>query len=314
MIAYITRRVLLMIPALLLATLFVFIIMRMIPGDPASVQLGDEATLADVRALKKQLGLDKPLATQYFVWVVDIASGNLGRSFISRRPVMADIKDRLPVSIELGVLSILLSLVIALPLGIVSAVRADSPVDYFARLVAVAGIAVPGFVTATLLFVMPSVWFNWSPPVPYTHAWDDPARNIQQVFLPVISTAFLLTAIKARLTRSTLLNVMREDYVRTAFAKGLRERAVVIRHAMRNALLPVVTVVGNQVPLLISGLVISETVFDLPGMGTLLFAALGQRDYPIIQAVLLFASLIVLVVNLLVDLSYVLLDPRVRLS
>ena len=314
MVTYIIRRLLLMIPALLLATLFVFIIMRMIPGDPASVQLGDEATLADVRALKEQLGLDKPLVTQYFVWVADIGSGNLGRSFISRRPVITDIKDRLPVSIELGVLSILLSLVIALPLGIVSAVRADSPVDYFARLVAVAGIAVPGFVTATLLFVMPSVWFNWSPPVPYTHAWDDPARNIQQVFLPVISTAFLLTAIKARLTRSTLLNVMREDYVRTAFAKGLRERVVVIRHALRNALLPVVTVVGNQVPLLISGLVISETVFDLPGMGTLLFAALGQRDDPIIQAVLLFASLIVLVVNLLVDLSYVLLDPRVRLS
>ena len=160
MIAYITRRVLLMIPALLLATLFVFIIMRMTPGDPASVQLGDEATLADVRAVKEQLGLDKPLVSQYFVWLADITSGNLGRSFISHRPVVTDIKDRLPVSIELGVLSILLSLVLALPLGIVSAVRADSPVDYFARLVAVAGIVVPGFVTATLLFVMPSVWFS----------------------------------------------------------------------------------------------------------------------------------------------------------
>jgi peptide/nickel transport system permease protein len=314
MTTYIVRRVLLIIPALVLVTVFVFAIMRLIPGDPASVQLGDEATLADVQALKEQLGLDKPMATQYFVWLADIGSGNLGRSFISRRAVADEIRDRLPVSIEVGVLSILFSLVIALPLGIISAVKAESPIDYFARLMAVAGIAVPGFVTATLLFVMPSVWFGWSPPVPYTHFWDDPSRNIQQIFLPVLSTSFALAAIKARLTRSTLLNVLREDYVRTAFAKGLRERVVIIRHALRNALLPVVTVVGNQVPLLISGLVISETVFDLPGMGTLLFGALGQRDYPIIQAVLLFVSLIVLVVNLLVDLSYVLLDPRVRLS
>lgn len=314
MTIYIIRRLLLMVPALVLATLFVFTIMRMIPGDPASVQLGDEATLADVKALKEQLGLDKPLITQYFVWVADILSGNLGRSFISRRAVVDEMQDRLPVSIEVGLISIFLSLCIALPLGVVSAVRTESAIDYIARVLAVVGIAVPGFVTATLFFVMPSVWFGWSPPVPYVDFWDNPARNIQQVILPTVSVALLLAAITARLTRSTLLNVMREDYVRTAFAKGLRERVVILQHALRNALLPVVTVVGNQVPLLISGLVISETVFDLPGMGTMLFAALGQRDYPIIQAVLLFASLIVLVVNLLVDLSYVLLDPRVRLN
>ncbi len=314
MTTYIIRRLLLMVPTLLLATLFVFTIMRFIPGDPASVQLGDQATLADVRALKKQLGLDKPLATQYFVWLRDIASGHFGRSFISRRPVLTDVRHRLPVSIEVGAISILLSLGIALPLGVVSALKTESWIDYVARIVSVGGIAVPGFVTATCLFVMPSVWFGWSPPVPYVHFWTDPARNIEQVFLPTASVAFGLAAVTARLTRSTLLNVLREDYVRTAFAKGLRERTVVLRHAMRNAMLPVVTVVGNQVPLLISGLVISETVFDLPGMGTMLSAALAQRDYPTIQAVLLFATILVLVVNLLVDLSYVLLDPRVRLT
>lgn len=314
MTTYIIRRLLLMVPTLLLATLFVFTIMRLIPGDPASVQLGDQATLAEVRALKEQLGLDRPLATQYFVWLGDIATGHFGRSFISKRSVLSDVKDRLPVSIEVGVMAIALSLCIALPLGVASAVKAESWIDYAARLMAVAGIAVPGFVTATLLFVMPSVWFGWSPPVPYVHFWDAPIRNLEQVILPTGAVAFGLAAVTARLTRSTLLNVLREDYVRTAFAKGLRERSVVLHHAMRNAMLPVVTVVGNQVPLLISGLVISETVFDLPGMGTMLFAALAQRDYPIIQATLLFASVLVLAVNLLVDVSYVLLDPRVRLG
>lgn len=311
---YIIRRVLLMVPALVLATLFVFGIMRMIPGDPASVQLGDEATLADVRALKEQLGLNKPVITQYFIWLGEVVTGNLGRSFISHRPVIDEVKTRLPVSVELGGISILLSLCFALPLGVVSAIKAESAIDYGARILAVIGIAVPGFVAATLLFVLPSVWFGWSPPVPYVPFWEHPLRNLEQVMLPAISTALLLAAITARLTRSTLLNVMREDYVRTAFAKGLRERSVVLRHALRNALLPVITVVGNQVRLIISGLVIAETVFDLPGMGTLLFGALGQRDYPIIQAVLLLASVMVLVANLLVDLSYVLLDPRVRLS
>ena len=314
MTTYIIRRLLLMVPTLIVVTLFVFAIMRSIPGDPASVQLGDEATLADVRALNEQLGLDRPFVTQYVVWLADIATGDLGRSFISRRPVVSEIRNRLPVSIEVGVLAIFLSLMIALPLGITSAVKAESGIDYIARLVAVAGIAVPGFVTVTLLFVMPSVWFKWSPPVPYVQLWENPLQNFQQVILPTVSLAFALSAIKARLIRSTLLNVLGEDYVRTAFAKGLNDRTVILRHALRNALLPVVTVTGNQVPLIISGLVISETVFDLPGMGTLLFAALAQRDYTIIQAVLLFASLMVLIVNLLVDLSYGLLDPRVRLS
>jgi peptide/nickel transport system permease protein len=254
---YVIRRLLLMVPTLLLATLFVFGIMRLIPGDPASVQLGDQATLAEVQALKEQLGLDKPLGTQYFKWLREICTGHFGKSFISKRPVLSDVKDRLPVSIEVGVIAIVLSLCIALPLGIISAVRAESWIDYMARLLAVAGIAVPGFVIATLLFVMPSVWFGWSPPLPYVHFWSDPAQNLKQVILPAASVAFGLAAVTARLTRSTLLNVLREDYVRTAFAKGLRERSVVLRHALRNAMLPVVTVVGNQVPLIISGLVIS---------------------------------------------------------
>ncbi|MFN8558137.1 MAG: ABC transporter permease [Dehalococcoidia bacterium] len=313
MTAYIFRRVLLMIPAILLVTIFVFAIMRAIPGDPASVQLGDDATLEDVRALKEQLGLDKPFLTQYVVWLQHILRGDLGNSFITHRPVMTDFRSHLPASVELGSMAVVLSLCLALPLGVLSAIRAGSSVDYVSRIVAVAGIAVPGFVAATILFVMPSVWFGWSPPIPYTEVWEDPLKNVQQLILPAISTAFLLQAITARLTRSTLLNVMRDDYVRTAFAKGLRERAVVIRHALRNALIPVVTVVGNQVPVLISGLVISETVFDIPGMGTLLFSALSTRDYPIIQAVLLMMSIVVLAVNLLVDLSYVVLDPRVRL-
>lgn len=311
---YFARRIAVMIPTLVLVTVFVFFIMRLMPGDPATVQLGDETTLEAVAALKEQLGLDKPALVQYFRWAGSILQGDFGDSFISHRPLLQEIQNRAPVSIELGVLAIMASLSLALPLGIVSAIRPESPTDYVSRLITVAGVAVPSYALATILFVMPSVWFHWSPPVPYLPIWDDPLANLQQLALPVLSVAAALGAVTARMTRSTLLNVMREDYMRTAYSKGLSERDVVLRHALRNGLLPIITVVGNQIPVLISGTVITETIFDLPGMGTMMFAALGQRDYPVIQGVLLVAALVVLSVNLLIDFMYAALDPRIRLT
>ena len=303
-----------MLPTLVLVTVFVFGIMRLMPGDPATVQLGDEATLAQVAALKEQLGLDRPAAEQYFKWAASILQGNFGNSFISGRSIVSEIRNRAPVSGELGVLAIFGSLCLALPFGIVSAIRPESTTDYVSRMVTVAGIAVPSYALATLLFVMPAVWFQWSPPVPYQPPWENPLSNLLQLMFPVLSLTASLAAVTARMTRSTLLNVMREDYMRTAFSKGLREREVVVRHALKNALLPVITVVGNQLPVLIGGTVITETLFDLPGMGTFLFGALGQRDYPVIQGVLLVAALAVLLVNLMIDFLYASLDPRIRFS
>lgn len=311
---YFARRITAMVPTLILVTVFVFVIMRMMPGDPATVQLGDEASQEAVKQLQEQLGLDRPAWEQYFRWIGGIARGDFGESFISGRSIMDEIADRAPVSVELGALAIFGSLCIAIPFGVASAIRPESVTDYVSRFVTVAGVAVPSYALATLLFVLPSVWWSWSPPVPYVPPWEDPFQNLQQLILPVASIATSLAAVTARMTRSTLLNVMREDYMRTAFSKGLRERDVVVRHGLKNSLLPIITVVGNQMPVLISGTVITETIFDLPGMGTMLFAALGQRDYAVIQGVLLLASLVVLSVNLLIDFIYAFVDPRIRFA
>ena len=315
--AYAARRLLALIPTIFFASLIVFITLRMVPGDVIDLMLAqnDIAAGAKDRAqLEQALGLDQPIYIQYFRWVGGVLHGDLGRSLWQNTPVLDQILSRLPITFGLGFLAILIGLIIAIPIGIYSALRQDTIGDYVMRSMSILMLAVPAFWTGTMVMVFPAIWWGWSPEIDYIPFLQDPVGNIRHMLLPSLILGMSLSAITMRMTRTMMLEVLRQDYIRTGWAKGLSEWTIVTRHALRNALIPVVTLVGIQAPLVIGGAVIIEQIFVIPGMGMLLLEAVTQRDYPIVAGVFLVVGIAVMLINLLVDLSYGMLDPKVRFS
>ena len=313
--AYILRRILALIPTLILVSIIVFVTIRMIPGDVIDMMLSQNDIGADKLSrdqLVAALGLDKPMAEQYLRWVWAILHGDLGKSLWHSTSVLDEVMQRLPITFELGLMALVIGLLIALPIGVYSAMRQDTVSDLAFRSFAILMLAIPNFWMGTMVMVFPSIWWGWSPEVNYVKFSDDPWQNMKQMIVPALVLGTSLSAITMRMTRTMMLEVLRQDYIRTAWAKGLRERVVVVRHGVRNALIPVVTLIGLQAPLLIGGAVIIEQIFVLPGMGLMMLDAVTQRDYPVITGVFLIVGVSVMLINLLVDLSYGFLDPRVR--
>jgi peptide/nickel transport system permease protein len=268
----------------------------------------------DIPMLRQKLGLDQPLHEQYLSWVGKMLRGDFGESLWTRRSIVEELWNRVPVSVELGVLAIIMSLMIALPIGVYSAVRQDTATDYVARSFAIAGLSIPGFWLATMIVVFPAIWFRWSPPLQYVPFWQDPVANLWQFAIPALILGVERSASVMRMIRAMMLEVLRQDYIRTAWSKGLHEKVIVYRHALKNAMIPVITIIGLQIPFIMGGSVIMESIFALPGMGRFMIEVISQRDYPMLQAVnIVFASLVV-VTNLLVDITYAYLDPRIRLE
>jgi peptide/nickel transport system permease protein len=274
--------------------------------------LEEKAYGKDLDELRAKLGLNRPIYIQYFEWLGQIVRGNLGESLWTKRPVVEELLRRLPVSLELGILALIFAILIALPIGIIAAVRQDSIADYVSRSLAILGLSVPGFWIATLVVLLPAIWWGWSPPIQFTEFTANPWAHAAQFVIPAFILGIASAAAIMRLTRAMLLEVLRQDYVRTAWAKGVREGSVVLKHSLKNALIPVVTVLGIQVSQILGGTVIFESIFGLPGMGRFLFDAINQRDYPVIQGVNLIIVSVVVSMNLLVDAVYAYLDPRIR--
>ena len=315
MTAYVVRRIFLVIPTLIILSMIVFGVIRIIPGNIIDLMVTQDAVLKEMdrAAIEKSLGLDTPIHVQYGRWLRDIITkGELGKSLWRKTSVTEDIMTRLPITFELGSMAIIIALLVAFPVGIWSALRQDTIGDYIGRTFAILGMAVPGFWIATLVMVFPALWWGWSPPVQYIPFGDDPGANLMQFIVPAVIMGMSMSATTMRMLRTTMLEVMRQDYIRTAWAKGLRERVVVMRHALKNALIPVITIIGFLIPVMIGGSVIMEQIFTLPGIGRLMVTATFDRDYPVIIGVTMFVSVAVLIVNLLVDISYAYLDPRIQ--
>jgi peptide/nickel transport system permease protein len=311
---YILRRLLAMIPVLILVSLIVFSLIHLTPGDPALAMLGEEATPQNVATLRAKLGLDQPLPIQYLKWLGSVVQGDLGRSIRSNQPVSEAIAERLPVTLELAVLAMVISLLIAIPAGIIAAMRRNSALDGASTVLALLGVSLPNFFLAILLVYLFAVQLRWLPPFGFTAMSKDLGANLKGMILPAITLGTALAAIVTRRMRSSLLEVLDQDYIRTARAKGLTEARMVRFHALKNALMPVVTIVGLQIGGLLGGAIITEQIFVLPGIGRLLVDSIFQRDFPLIQGVVLFVSLAFLFSNLAVDLAYAYLDPRIRYS
>ena len=314
--AYIVRRLLALVPTLFFASLIVFVTVRLIPGSVIDLMLSQNDISADKFSrdqLIAALGLDKPMWEQYARWMGGILlAGDFGRSLWHNTPVAELLMARLPITFQLGAMALVVALIVAIPIGAYSAMRQDTAGDYVGRSFSILMLAIPSFWLGTMVMVFPSIWWGWSPELKFVPFRQNPLQNLSQMIIPAIILGTSLSAVTMRLTRTMMLEVLRQDYIRTAWAKGLSERLVVARHALRNALIPVVTLIGLQAPLLIGGAVIMEQIFVIPGMGLLLLDAVNQRDYPIITGVFLIVGVAVMVINLLVDLSYGLLDPKVR--
>jgi len=315
---YVVRRLVLFVPALIGASMLIFVLMRLVPGDIAEIlvyQAGSETSgvqQKQILQIRAELGLDRPVLVQYLTWIGGAVRGDFGKSYAQRRPVRDILSERFPRSMELAILTLAIALVWAIPLGVVSAVHQNGPLDYLARIASLSGLSLPLFVTGALILYGLVRFFHWLPPLEFVAFSEDPMENLKQLIWPALAQAYYISAPITRLTRSQMLEVIRQDYVRTARAKGLAERAVVYRHALRNSLLPVVTFVGWWGGRLLGGLVIMEIIFVVPGMGTALVQAVSQRDYPTVQAIVFVMSVVFLLVNLVVDLLYVWLDPRIH--
>ena len=316
--AYIIRRLLLILPTLFLLSILVFLSVRFIPGDVIDVMQGRLEYLGstgrlDREALEQKLGLDVPAWVQYGRWLGGILlHGTLGESLMGDWSVEEKIVGRLPVTIELGVLAIVIGLLIALPVGIYSAIRQDTAVDYAGRSIAVLGLATPNFWLALMVMIYPAIWWGWSPPMRLITFSEDPLGNLGMFLIPSLILGTASAAATMRMTRTMMLEVLRQDYIRTAWSKGLKERVVVVRHAVKNAFIPIVTTIGLQLPILVGGAVIIESIFNLPGLGRLLLDALNDRDYPVVAGINLVFGTAVMGINLMIDLIYAFLDPRVR--
>src|SRR5712664_2960950 len=311
---YVMRRLLLAIPVLLLSSLVVFGLMRIMPGDALTALMAESGNVSprELQKLRKDLRLDLPYYQQYLHWVWQMVTFNPGRSVFTGEAISVSLKKAIPVTIELAAMAIVFGVALAIPLGVLSATRQDKLSDYLGRLVAISGLSFPDFWLGTLIITFAAIWFNWIPPLGYTSVWESPWRNLQQFVLPAAVLGLRLSAATMRMTRSTLLEVLREDYVRTAWAKGLGERLIIYKHALKNALIPVVTIIGGQLGTLLAGTVIVETIFALPGMGRLTVEAILFRDYPIVQTNVMLVAVTLVTLNLLVDLTYAWLDPRIR--
>jgi len=312
---YIVGRLLLMIPTLIGVAILTFVIMRAVPGDIVALRYAGSSVPQEIIDQERHiLGLDKPMWAQFVDWMTSISHLDLGQSLWTGHSVVDEVQVRMPLSIELAVLATLFAVALAIPLGVVAAVKQDSWIDYAIRVFSIGGLAMPSFWIGIMMVLVTLTLWGWAPPVVFTPLFDDPVANLAGLILPAVAVGYRYSAVSMRMTRSTVLEVLREDYVRTARAKGLRETLVVVRHALRNALLPVVTVVSLEFAFLIGGLVVTEQVFNLNGIGKLLVDAVAHRDYPLIQALVLLLAAVFVLVNFVVDMVYVVLDPRIRYS
>ncbi len=317
---YAIRRLLLFIPTLLVVSMLVFGLMRIVPGDIAILILagpgeegGTRFTQEEIDELRERLGLNDPIYVQYVDWMRGVVTLDFGDSLFANSPVASDVIRRFyRVSLPLTILTVSIALALAIPSGVTQAIMQDSPWDYMLRAVSIGGVAMPGFVVGTLMLLVTVRVFGWIPPLEYRLIWEAPLITIQQLIMPALALGYLFSASLSRMVRSTMLEVLREDYIRTARAKGLKSSTVLIRHALRNALLPVVTLAGLQLGALLGGTVIIETLFNLPGVGRATIQAINSRDYPLVQFVVLLFATIFLTVNLCIDLAYGVLDPRIR--
>lgn len=315
MTLYIAKRLLAGIPVLVVISVLIFAGVRVIPGDVCRVVMqSPEVDQAQCDVLYAKLGLDRPAPQQYVSWITDVLKGDFGTSLISQRSVWSQIKGRLSVTIELAVLSVLFAVAFGLPAGVYSALHRDKLSDYVLRVMTIGWLSMPSFWVATLLVTFPAKWWGYAPPVTYESLFADPLSNLEKLFLPALSLSLTLSGVLARITRSTMLEILRQDYVRTARAKGLNERVVLARHALKNAMLPVITLLGLQLGTLLGGTVVLESIYALPGLGTLLLSSVTLKDFPQIQGIVLFFAIVVVVLNLIVDLSYAWFDPRVKYS
>ena len=313
MTQYIAKRLLASILVLFVISVLVFVAVRAIPGDVCKIVLNvQDVDQAQCDAVRAELGLDQPIATQYVKYMGGVLTGDWGQALISHQDVWHEIKIRIPLTVELTVLATSFAILLALPMGIISAMKQDTPIDYFLRITSIGWLSLPSFWIATMLIVFPAKWWGYSPPVGYVDIWEDPLKNLEQLYLPAFSLGLALSASLTRITRSSMLEVLRQDYIRTARAKGLKDRVVVIKHAMKNAMIPVVTLFGLQVGVLFGGTVVLEGIFSLPGLGFLTFQAVTVKDYTQVQGVVLFFATVLVSINLLVDLSYAWFDPRIR--
>lgn len=312
---YIVKRVLLMIPTLFGAALLVFFLMNIIPGDIALLIIGGDQggdiNPQELAKLRAQLGLDRPLYEQFLSWLWGVVQLDFGNSLWTGGPVLEELKIRFPLTLEIAIAATIVSTIIALPLGTLAAIRQDTWIDYVVRVISIGGLAIPAFWTGILIILFLVLYFEWAPPLEFVPIWQDPWENFKQLIWPILSVGYRYAAVTTRMTRSTVLEVMREDYIRTAWAKGLRERVVVVKHTLKNAVLPVITIIGTEFAFLIGGLVVTETVFTLNGVGSFVVDAIAHRDIPVVQSLVLLIAFSFVFVNLVIDLLYAWLDPRI---
>ncbi len=311
---YFFKRLLLMVPTLLLVAVIIFVLTHLLPGDIVMMKLAESGsfTMQDEQRMRQELGIDRPYLVQMGDWLWGTARLDFGRSLWTQKPVTQEIVQRLPVTLELALMAFLTSSILGITFGVLAAIRQDTPVDHSVRIMAVSGLSFPDFWLATLIILLPLLWFGYAHPNQYVAPWNDLGKNLQMFVPAALAIGLRSSAGIMRLTRSTLLEVLRQDYVRTAWAKGLKERVVIVRHALKNALIPVITVMGTQFSALLGGTVIIEQIFSLPGVGRLFLDSIVQRDLPQVQGNIMFMALIFMSVNLIVDLSYGFLDPRIR--
>lgn len=309
---YVLKRLFLMIPTLFFISLLVFILTRLIPGDVVELMLQDQGYAENAAALRTLLGLDRPIHVQYVAWLGKVLQGNLGTSLWTKNAVLDEILYRFPVTLELGVLALFFAIVMALPIGILSATRQDTLQDYAARSIAIGGLSIPNFWLATMAIVLPAYYFGWTPPIQFVRWEESWWGHISQFLLPAFILGLASGASLMRLTRAMMLEVLRQDYVRTAWSKGLPEGMIVLKHVLRNAMIPVITLLGLQLAQVAGGTIVMESIFGLPGMGKFLFEALLQRDYPVVQGVNLLLATVIVMMNLITDLTYAWVDPRIR--
>lgn len=312
MLAYVIRRLLLLVPVLLIVGIIVFGLMHLTPGDPAAVMLGRDATLEQKEALRERLGLNEPIQVQFLNWFGNALRLDFGESLFIGKPVTEALRERAEPTILLALYALTFSIAIAVPAGVIAAVRANSAIDRLLMVVSISGVAIPSFFFGILLILLFAVVLGWLPSGGYVDIGDDPAQHFRYMLLPSLALGFSAAGLLARLVRSTMLDVLHEDYVRTAFAKGLRERHVVLLHAFRNALIPVLTVIGISLAAMLGGAVVIETVFNIPGMGRLLVQSVTRRDIPVVQGAVMTVAAVQVIVMLLLDLVYVYIDPRIR--
>ncbi len=313
MLRYTAHRILLMIPTLLGVAILVFLLLRLMPGDPVQMMMeGANVPRHVIEAERARLGLDQPVYVQFYRWFSSILQGDFGVSMWTGRPVTYEIAIRLELSLQVAVMATILAVLLALPLGTLSAIFKDTWIDQTIRVFSIAGLAVPSFWLGMIVILLLLTYFSWIPPLIFTSLWEDPWKNLSQLIWPALAVGYRYSAVATRMMRSSILEVLQEDYIRTARAKGVAERLVVARHAMRNALLPVVTVIGLEFAFLIGGLVVTEQVFNLNGIGRLFVQAVARSDFTMIQALVLLVAVFFVLINFVIDLLYAFLDPRIR--